>query len=227
MKRFFSRYSPLQIAIHLYAWSTIARLIIEAVMGTLSVNPIQEFEQRTGRQALTLLVLSLACTPISTIFKWTEPIKRRRTLGLYAFMYAVIHAIIFVDLDYGLAWSLIAKTILQKPYILVGMLSFLLLTPLAFTSFDIWKRRLGKNWKRLHQLVYFIAPLVILHYAWSKKGNIFLLQGDIVRPFVYGLIIAVFLIFRIPAIRKSLASFSPRQLTLLLKRNQHPKADTP
>jgi len=227
MKKFFSRCTPLQIAIHLYAWATVARLIIESVTGTLSVNPIQEFEQRTGRQALTLLVLSLACTPISTIFKWTEPIKRRRTLGLYAFMYAVIHVIIFVDLDYGLAWSLMIKTVLQKPYILVGMTSFLLLTPLALTSFDVWKKRLGKNWKRLHQLVYFIAPLVILHYAWSKKGNIFLLQGDVVRPFVYGLVIAIFLIFRIPAIRKALASFSPRQLILLTKKNQQPKADIP
>jgi sulfoxide reductase heme-binding subunit YedZ len=227
MKKFFSQYTPLQIAIHLYAWSTIARLIIEFVTGTTSVNPVQELEQRTGRQAITLLVLSLACTPINTIFKWTEPLKRRRALGLYAFMYAVIHVIIFVDLDYGLAWSLMVKTILQKPYIIVGVTSFLLLVPLAFTSFDIWKKRLGKNWKRLHQLIYLIAPLVTLHYVWSKKGNILSLQGDVIRPFIYGLIIAIFLIFRIPAIRKALASFSPRRLILPARKNQQPKVDTP
>jgi sulfoxide reductase heme-binding subunit YedZ len=227
MKKFFSRYTPLQIAIHLYAWSTIARLIIEAASGTLSVNPIQELEQRTGRQALTLLVLSLACTPINTLFKWTEPLKRRRTLGLYAFMYAVIHVIIFVDLDYGLALSEIVKTILQKPYIIIGAASFLLLIPLAFTSFDIWKKRLGKNWKRLHQLVYFIAPLVVLHYILSKKGDIFTLQGDIIRPLIYGLVIGIFLIFRIPALRKVFASFSPRRLILLSKKSQQIKVDTP
>jgi len=226
MKKLFSKYTPLQIAVHLYAWSVIARLIIEAVTGTLSVNPIQELEQRTGRHAITLLVLSLACTPVNTLFKWAEPLKRRRALGLYAFMYAVIHVIIFVDLDYGLALSLIVKTVLQKPYIVVGMIAFLLLTPLAFTSFDIWKKRLGKNWKRMHQLVYGIAPLVVLHYAWSKKGDLFALQGDIVRPFIYGLIIAIFFILRIPAIRKALASFSPRQLILSSKKSQQPKVDT-
>ena len=73
--------------------------------GRVSVNPIQELEQRTGRHAITLLVLSLACTPLNTLFKWPELIKRRRALGLYAFMYAAIHVVIFVDLDYGLAWS--------------------------------------------------------------------------------------------------------------------------
>ena len=212
MKRSGARYTPLQIAIHLYAWSAVARLILEFSTGTLSVNPIQEFEQRTGRQALTLLVLSLACTPLSTLFKWTEPIKRRRTLGLYAFMYAALHAIIFVDLDYGLAWSRMASTVFQKPYIIVGVLSFIFLTPLALTSFDVWKKRLGRNWKRLHQMVYLIAPLVILHYAWSKKGNIFLLQGDEIRPFVYGLVVLIFLVFRIPVLRKMFASFSLRRL---------------
>ena len=227
MKNFFSHYTPLQVAIHIYAWSAIMGLIIEAATSTLSVNPIQELEQRTGRHAITLLVLSLACTPINTIFKWPEPLKRRRALGLYAFLYAVIHVIIFVDLDYGLAWSLITETILQKPYIIVGVLSFLLLIPLAFTSFDIWKKRLGKNWKRMHQLVYLIAPLVTLHYAWSKKGDIFTLQGDVIRPFVYGLVIAIFFILRIPAIRKALASFSPRRLILPFRKSQQPKVDTP
>jgi sulfoxide reductase heme-binding subunit YedZ len=227
MKRFFSQFTPLQIAIHLYAWATIVRLIIEFATGTMSVNPIQELEQRTGRQAITLLVLSLACSPLNTLFSWREFLKRRRAFGLYAFMYATIHVIIFVDLDYGLALSLIAKTVLQKPYIILGFTSFLLMIPLALTSFDIWKKRLGKNWKRLHQLIYFIAPLVALHYAWSKKGNIFTLQGDVVRPLIYGIIILIFLIFRIPSIRKALASLSIRNLFLVNKKGQHPKVGTP
>jgi len=227
MRKFFSRYTPLQIAMHLYAWSTIARLIFEFATGTISVNPIQEMEQRTGRQAITLLVLSLACSPLNALFGWRELLKRRRALGLYAFMYATIHVIIFVDLDYGLALSQIAKTVWQKPYIIVGVISFLLLIPLALTSFDIWKKRLGKNWKRLHQLVYFIAPLVVLHYTWSKKGDIFTLQGDIVRPLIYGIIILILLTFRIPPIRRALASLSTRSLFLFNKKDQRPKVDTP
>lgn len=227
MKKFLSRYTPLQIAMHLYAWSVVVFLLIEFAAGTLSVNPIQELEQRTGRHAATLLVLSLACTPLNTLFGWRELLKRRRALGLYAFMYAVVHVIIFVDLDYGLAWSLILRTVFDKPYILVGMTSFLLLIPLALTSFDIWKVRLGKNWKRLHRAVYLIAPLVVLHYLWSKKGDILSLQGEVLKPMIYGLIIGIFLIMRIPPIKKALSSFSARILALLLKRHQQPKVTTP
>jgi methionine sulfoxide reductase heme-binding subunit len=225
--RLFPRFTPLQIAIHIYAWSALVWMIAELLTGTFSINPIQELEQRTGRHAITLLLLSLLCTPINTLFKWSEPLKRRRTLGLYAFLYATIHVIIFVDLDYGLAWSLIIQTVLQKPYILVGMITFLLLIPLAFTSFDIWKIRLGKNWKRLHRLVYLIAPLAVLHYAWSKKGDLFSLSGDIIRPLIYGLILAVFLILRIPAVRKAIASLPTRGLSLPPKKDSQPRADTP
>jgi sulfoxide reductase heme-binding subunit YedZ len=225
--KFFQRFTPLQIAIHLFAWSAIARIIFELTTGTFSINPIQELEQRTGRHAITLLVLSLMCTPINTIFKWSEPLKRRRTLGLYAFMYAVIHVIIFVDLDYGLAWSLMVQTVLQKPYIVVGMITFLALIPIAFTSFDIWKKRMGKNWKRLHKLVYFIAPLAVLHFAWSKKGDLFSLSGDIIRPLIYGLILAIFLTLRIPAIRKAFASRPRPGLPLHPKQKPQPEVDTP
>jgi sulfoxide reductase heme-binding subunit YedZ len=201
-------YTPLQIAVHLYAWSGLLLLIFDATQGNLSPNPIQDLEQRTGRHALVLLVLSLSCTPIRTLFKWNEPLKRRRALGLYAFLYAALHVIIFIDLDYGLAWSRLIQEVFQKPRLVVGMAAFVLLIPLAVTSFDIWKKRLAKNWKRLHQMVYFIAPLVVLHYLWSKKGDLLSLQGEILTPLIYGTIIGIMLILRIPFIRKTFASFS-------------------
>src|SRR5512139_2365823 len=212
MRNFFKRYTPLQIAVHVYAWSALVFIALDFLTGNISVNPIQELEQRTGRHAITLLVLSLACTPLNALFRWPELIKRRRTLGLYAFLYAAIHVIIFVDLDYGLAWSLIVQTVFEKPYIVVGVISFLLLIPLAFTSFDIWKTRLRKNWKRLHQLVYLIAPLVVLHYGWSKKGDFFSLQGEIIRPVIYGLIVLVLLVLRLHPVRRTLASWRDRIL---------------
>jgi sulfoxide reductase heme-binding subunit YedZ len=218
MNSIFKRYTPLQIAMHIYAWSALIHIGFDFLTGNISPNPIQELEQRTGRHAITLLVLSLACTPLNTIFKWTELIKRRRALGLYAFLYASIHVIIFVDLDYGLAWSLIVQTIFEKPYIIVGVISFLLLIPLAFTSFDVWKLRLKKNWKRLHQLIYLIAPLLILHFAWSKKGDFFALQGEIIRPLIYGLVVVVLLIFRIPPVRRFLASLRDRVWVPLTRR---------
>ncbi|GAB4447368.1 MAG: hypothetical protein OHK0041_06970 [Anaerolineales bacterium] len=222
MKSIFSRYTPLQVAVHVYAWSVLVILIFQFFTHNLTANPIQALEQRTGRHAITLLVLSLACSPLNTLFKWNEPLKRRRALGLYAFMYAVIHVLIFLHLDYGLAWSLIAQTIFEKPFIIVGVISFLLLIPLAWTSFDIWKKRLGKTWKRLHQTVYIIAPLVVLHYAWSKKGNFFALQGEIIRPLIYGLVVVLLLILRVPQVRKAAASLRDRILPLLRKRTPHP-----
>jgi methionine sulfoxide reductase heme-binding subunit len=218
MKKLFTRYTPLQIAIHVYAWSALVHILFDFITGNISPNPIQELEQRTGRHAITLLVLSLACTPLNTLFRWSELLKRRRALGLYAFMYATIHVLIFVNLDYGLAWSLIVQTILEKPYIIVGVIGFLLMIPLAWTSFDIWKKRLGKGWKRLHQLIYLIAPLLVLHYAWGKKGDFFALQGEIIRPLIYGLIVLLFLIMRIPVVRRTLASLPSRILLFFKKR---------
>src|SRR5215212_10467092 len=225
MKSFLKRYTPLQIAMHLYAWSALIHILFDLLTGNFSPNPIQALEQRTGRHAITLLVMSLACTPLNNLFGWRELIKRRRALGLYAFLYASIHVIIFVDLDYGLAWSLIVQTVLEKPYIVVGMIAFLMLIPLAFTSFDIWKKRLGKNWKRLHQFVYLIAPLAALHYAWGKKGDFFQLRGDIIRPLIYSVIIVLFLITRIPQVRKALASFRDRILIPFRRRGPVPKAN--
>ena len=226
MKNIFKRFTPLQVAIHVYAWSALVILIYQFFTNNLTANPIQALEQRTGRHAITLLVLSLACTPLNTLFKWSEPLKRRRALGLYTFMYATIHVLIFISLDYGIAWSTIVQTVFEKPYILVGVTGFMLLIPLAFTSFDIWKKRLGKTWKRLHQLTYLIAPLIVLHYAWSKKGDFFALQGEIIRPLIYGLIVILFLIMRISPVRRALASLPSRILLRVKKRNLQPEADS-
>jgi sulfoxide reductase heme-binding subunit YedZ len=219
-------YTPLQIATHLYAWSALVALIFDLFTNHLTANPIQAMEQRTGRHALTLLVLALACTPLNTLFGWRELLKRRRAIGLYALMYATIHVLIFVNLDYGLAWSLIIQTVLQKSYIIFGLIVFLLLIPLGITSFDIWKVRLGKNWKRLHQIVYFAAPIAILHYALSKKGDIFHLTGDIGRPLVYGLAVLLLLLLRLPFIRRFFSSFRNRVAGLFIRRNSQPKLDT-
>ena len=226
MTNIFKRYTPLQIAVHVYAWSALVHILFDFIIGHISPNPIQELEQRTGLHAITLLTLCIACTPLNNIFGWRELIKRRRALGLYAFMYATIHILIFINLDYGLAWSLIIQTIFEKPYIVVGLLAFLMLIPLAATSFDIWKKRLGKNWKRLHQIIYWIAPLAVLHYAWGKKGDFFALQGEIIRPLIYAVIVILLLIVRIPVVRRAVASLRDRVLFLLRRRGTQPQVNS-
>jgi sulfoxide reductase heme-binding subunit YedZ len=212
------RPTPLQLLVHLGAWYPLARLLVDLLNDNLTANPIQDMEQRMGRAAITLLILSLACTPMSSLFGWREPIKRRRALGLYAFMYATIHVIIFIDLDYGLAWSLIIQTIFQKPYIILGVTAFLMLIPLAMTSFDIWKQRMGRSWKRLHRLIYFIAPAALLHYAWGKKGTFFLLQGDIKRPLIYSLIFIVLMFLRLPPVKRAISMQWGRLRSLYYRR---------
>jgi sulfoxide reductase heme-binding subunit YedZ len=202
MKARLKKLTLLQVAIHLGAWLPLILLVVDFFSSRLSVNPIQDLEQRTGRTALTLLVLSLACTPLHSLFGWREVLKRRRTLGLYAFMVAAIHLSIFMFLDYGFNWGLILDALVKKRFIIIGVISFLILLTLALTSFDASKRWLGKNWKRLHRLIYPGAVLVILHYALAKKGDLFRLQGDIVRPFIYGLILLTLLIMRIGPIRR-------------------------
>jgi len=214
----FKRYTPLQIFMHAAAWFPIARLIFEAFTGGLTANPIQHLEQRTGRAAITLLFFSLAATPLNSLFGWKETLIRRRALGLYGFMYATIHVVIFLDLDYGLAWSLIVETIIQKPYIIVGTLAFLLLIPLAVTSFDIWKKRLKKNWKRLHMAIYFIAPLAVLHYAWGKKGDFFHFSGEVSRPWAYAVVLILLMLLRLPTVRRFIATARGRVLGLFRKR---------
>ncbi len=196
--------------VHGYAWSALAAMAYGFLAGLLGPNPIQALEQRSGRQALTLLLLSLACTPLNTLLGWPGVLRYRRTLGLYAALYATIHALIFVDLDYGLAWDAFAQTVIEKSYILYGMAAFLMLMPLAITSFDLWKVRLGQNWKRMHRLVYLAALIAVLHSALSKKGDLFRLQGDILRPLGYGLLLMLLLVLRLPWVRGSLVSLRTR-----------------
>lgn len=186
----------LKIAVHIGALIPIALTIWNFWRGQLSVNPIQDVTFLTGWYALVLLILSLACTPLNTFLGWRWVLPLRKLFGLYAFLYASLHFLIFVGLDYGFDLELIWLTILEKRYVLVGFTAFLLLIPLAITSTKGWMRRLGKDWKRLHRLVYFISPLVIVHFVW-------LVKSDIRRPLAYGAVIALLLILRLPSVRRT------------------------
>lgn len=204
------RFTRWQVIAHLGALSPLAWLAWDALHGNLTVNPVQALTLRTGKSALVLLVLSLACTPLNTIFGLRSLLKIRRALGLYAFMYASLHFFIFIGLDYTFDWSLLQGAIFEKPFALVGLAAFIILLSLASTSFKWWQKRLGKNWKRLHRLIYLASGLAIVHFAWSKKGDVLALQGDIVQPIAFGFIVALLLLARVPAIRKWLSQSIPR-----------------
>lgn len=194
----------LRLAVHLGSLAPLAWLILDALTGSLSANPIQEAEQRTGQAALVLLLLSLACTPLNILFGFSRAVRHRRALGLYAFFYAALHLSIFTVLDYGLAWDLLWETALEKRYILVGLAAFASLLVLAITSFRWWMKRMGKNWTRLHRLVYPAGGLVILHYAWVVKGDVLGISGDVLEPILYGAALALLLAVRVPPLRRAI-----------------------
>lgn len=211
------RFTPFQILVHLASLSQFALLVFDFFTDNLTVNPIQYITAKTGKAALVLLCLSLACTPAVTLgFK--SAAKVRRPLGVYASLYASFHFLTFVGLDYGFDLGLIYDAIFKKPYALVGFSAFLILLPMALTSTQGWMKRLGKKWKSLHRWVYLAGILVIVHYLW-------LVKSDIREPLIYGAIVVFLLLMRISRVRAwasqfkvllpldSLASFGAKQKT--------------
>ena len=187
-----------QILTHVGALLPLAWLLWDYWQGQFIIDPVKEITTRTGKTALILLILSLACTPMNTIFGFKQALRVRRPLGLYAFMYAGLHFLTFLGLDYGFDLDLIRQDILDQRYVWVGFATGLLLLLLAITSTKGWQKRLGKNWKRLHRLVYLASILDIVHFVWLTK--------DIREPLRYGGVVALLLIVRIPAIKRAISN---------------------
>ena len=187
----------LQLLVHIGALLPLAWLVWQFSQDQLTANPIREIQLRTGKYALNLLVLSLACTPVYNIFGFKPALQLRRTLGLYAFAYAGLHLLNFIGLDYGFNFALIKEGITDKPFALVGLAAFLILLPLAVTSTKGWVKRLGNNWPRLHRLLYVAGILAVVHFIWLTKS-----KADLRVPLIYAAVIVLLLIVRIPVIRR-------------------------
>lgn len=167
--------------------------------GILGIDPVNAINNRTGRTAVVLLLASLACTPIYIVSGWRQVLGLRRSLGLWAFGYAVLHLLNYVGLDYAFNFGQIMQdAALEKPYILAGLAALLLLLPLAFTSTRGWMRRLGKNWKRLHRGAYAAGVLAVLHFLWQAKA------AERWEPLIYAAVLGILLAVRIPPVRRAL-----------------------
>jgi sulfoxide reductase heme-binding subunit YedZ len=186
----------IRIAVHAGAILPLAWLLWDFLFDNLSVNPIEDVQLRTGRFALILLVVSLACTPLSRILRIPRILSYRRALGLYAFTYTCLHLLNFLALDYGFDLGLIREDLFEKWYALVGLGAFLLLLPLAVTSTAGWRRRLGRGWFRLHRLAYAAAVLAVAHFTLQTRG-------DITLPLVYIAVVSVLLLARVPILRRA------------------------
>ena len=169
----------------------MVRLVVLGGSGGLGANPIEFITHSTGTWTLTGLMVTLSVTPLRRLTGRAELIRYRRMLGLFTFFYASLHFVTYVWLDQFFDPAAIAKDIIKRPFITIGFAAFVLLIPLAATSTHAMMRRLGRRWQQLHRLVYLIAMLGVVHYVW-------LVKKDLTQPLIYGAVLAVLLVMRLP-----------------------------
>ena len=200
------KFTPLQITAHMGSWIPLALLALNFWRGNLGPDIIREATLRTGKAALVLLVLSLACTPVNILFRYRPVLKLRRPLGLYS----------FIGVDYFFNFALIKGALFEKRYALVGFATGLILLALAITSTDVSKRRLRKNWTHLHKLAYAAGMLAVVHFIWLVK------QG-VLEPWIWALVIAFLLLLRVKPVKQFVTDRSQQVSRLQRKITQSVK----
>ncbi|WP_238455846.1 sulfite oxidase heme-binding subunit YedZ [Azohydromonas lata] len=171
----------------------LAYLVWAAATDSLGANPAEALIRRSGDWTLRLLCATLAITPLRVLLKQPALVRFRRMLGVATFGYAVLHFVCYAVLDQGLDLQVILKDIAKRPFILVGTAALVLMTPLALTSFNRAIKALGgKRWQRLHQSIYAIALLALLHFFWMKAG-----KNDFTQWSIYAAVIAALLGWRV------------------------------
>jgi sulfoxide reductase heme-binding subunit YedZ len=189
--------TPKHLAPRVAKWAIGALALVPAARigglafaGDLGPNPIAEAMNRLGFWTLTLLLATLAPTPIQIVTGWKWPLRLRRMLGLETFLYVCLHFAVYLGIDQFFDWSAIGKDIVKRKFITVGFAAFVLLIPLAITSTDGMVRRLGfVKWKRLHRLIYLAAVLGVVHFVWRVKS-------DLRQPLVFAAVLALLLSIR-------------------------------
>ncbi|MDB5988458.1 MAG: sulfoxide reductase heme-binding subunit YedZ [Nevskia sp.] len=192
------------------AWSAgiapLLWLIYAAFTAHLGANPVEYLEHQTGQRALQLLLATLAMTPLRRITGWTEWIRVRRVLGLWAYAYVCLHFSTYLVFDLELSPAQLGADLIKRTYITLGFAAWLLLLPLALTSTKGWQRRLKRRWQALHKLIYPAALLGAIHFIW-------LVKADEREPLIYLCILLVLLALRLPVDTIRRAILRPRSST--------------
>ncbi len=168
----------------------LCQLVYNAFTDNLGANPIETITRFTGSWTLILLLTTLAVSPLRRITGWNHLIKLRRPLGLFAFLYAMLHFSTYLVLDHFFDLHAITKDVVKRPFVTAGFSAFVLMIPLAITSTTAMIRRLGKRWQQLHRLIYVVAVAGVIHFYW-------LVKADIRRPALYGAILTLLLGYRL------------------------------
>lgn len=167
----------------------LARLVFLGFTQGLGANPVEFVIRSLGTWTLVTLCVTLSITPLRLATGWAWPLRLRRMLGLFTFFYALLHFGAYLWLDQWFDLAAIWKDVLKRPYITAGFAALLLLVPLAVTSTNGWVKRLGgRNWQRLHRLVYVISLLAILHFWWQRAA-----KNDFGEPMLYAITIGLLL----------------------------------
>ena len=188
-----SRLRILKLAVFPAALIPLGRLAWKGFHDGLGANPIEVITHSTGDWTLILILATLSITPLRRLTRQYWLIGIRRMIGLFAFFYAFLHFLTYIWLDKFFDFHEMLKDIAKRPFITVGFSAFVLLIPLALTSTAWSIRRLGgKNWQRLHRLIYATAILGVIHYLW-------LVKADKRKPLEYGFVLALLLLYRVVA----------------------------
>lgn len=168
-------------------------LLYGALTQQLGANPAEALIRATGDWTLRFLCIVLAVTPLRLWTKTPTLARFRRMLGLFVYFYVSLHLLSYSGFDMSFELSDIARDIAKRPFILIGFSAFLLLTPLALTSANRIIKALGaKRWQRLHQLIYVVAGLAILHFFWMRSG-----KNNFAEVFVYAAVLGLMLGWRV------------------------------
>ena len=165
-------------------------LLLKVLQNDLGPDPAKELALETGEWSIRFLLLALAMTPLRHLSGRMEFAQRRRMVGLFALFYASVHFLVWVIFLLGLRWGAILEEVVERPYITIGFASFLILIVLGVTSPRVMVRKLGKNWRRLHRLVYVAGVLAIIHLVW-------IVRTDLSEALLYGAILAGLLGWRL------------------------------
>jgi methionine sulfoxide reductase heme-binding subunit len=185
-----NRLRLIKLAIFFAALIPLARLGWKALHDGLGANPIEVITHSTGDWTLILVLTTLSITPLRRITRQYWLIGVRRMIGLFAFFYGTLHFLTYIWLDKFFDLHEMLKDIAKRPFITVGFSAFVLLIPLAVTSTAGWIRRLGgRNWQRLHRLIYLTGILGVVHYWW-------LVKADIRKPERYAIVLGILLLYR-------------------------------
>lgn len=184
--------SLLKPAVFVACGIPFARLVALGAGGGLGANPVEFVTRSTGTWTLVLLCVTLALTPARRMTGWSALARVRRMVGLYAFFYACLHFATYVWLDQWFDAAAMLRDVVKRPFITAGFTAFVLLLPLAATSTQAMMRRLGRRWGELHRLVYAVAILGVLHFAWHKAG-----KNLVAEPMIYAAVVGALLAWRV------------------------------